>query len=384
MAETTGITWTDSTFNPWVGCTKVAPGCANCYAAADMDNRRHFAKWGPRGTRVRTSDANWAKPKKWNKEAQAAGVRRRVFCSSLADVFEDWQGLITDHSGRMLSVTDQEPGRHCPMVEGGLDAMEAWHRKSYEENGYRPTTMNDLRGDLFRLIDSTPWLDWQLLTKRPGNVPSLWPSRSDFEYIPEAGTLNEFNEFHRDNVHLGTSVSEQQSADENVPKLLLCAKLVDVLFISAEPLLGPIDLTCLQHDNTFEVNALTGAHGVTRPLQGAGPHINWVIIGGESGHDARPCRPQWIRSIATQCREAKVPYFVKQMGANVISRNDMIEDTFNNGSFGWPEPETEHDIHGYRENFQGADCRIILHDKKGGDPMEWPKDLRVRKFPSVT
>jgi protein gp37 len=80
MAETTGITWTDSTFNPWIGCTKIARGCAHCYAEADMDTRRGRVKWGPHGTRSRTSDAYWRQPLKWNREAAAAGVRRRVFC----------------------------------------------------------------------------------------------------------------------------------------------------------------------------------------------------------------------------------------------------------------------------------------------------------------
>lgn len=370
MGDVTKIQWTDATFNPWVGCTKVAPGCANCYAEADMDKRRHFAQWGPNGTRVRTSDANWKKPHKWNREAMATGVRRRVFCSSLADVFEDWKGPIVEHSGQMLTVSDQEPGRHCPMVEGGLSSMEPWQRRDYEKGGYRPTTMSDLRGDLFRLIDKTPWLDWQLLTKRPANIPEFWPARSDFEYIPEAGSLNEFNEYHRDNVWIGTSVSEQGTADENIPLLLHSARLARVLFVSAEPLLGPIDLRVLQHQGIYEVNALTGTHGVTRPLQGAGPAINWVIIGGESGADARKCMVEWGNSLQAQCQDAGVAVFRKQLGAVPYHGEEFPA---------WPEPAGLFDPR-TEPNGEGQ-YRIHLRDPKGGDCLEWPAEWRVRQLP---
>ena len=93
MAETTGISWTDSTFNPWIGCTKVSPGCDNCYAEALMDHRMHRVQWGPHGERSRTSKSNWAQPLRWEREHEAFfaehGRRRRVFCASLADVFDN-------------------------------------------------------------------------------------------------------------------------------------------------------------------------------------------------------------------------------------------------------------------------------------------------------
>ena len=85
MAETK-IEWADYTFNPWMGCTKVSPACAHCYAERDFDHRYGKVKWGPSGTRVLTSDANWKKPIKWNREAEKAGTRPRVFCASLAKV----------------------------------------------------------------------------------------------------------------------------------------------------------------------------------------------------------------------------------------------------------------------------------------------------------
>ena len=124
MGENSKIEWTEHTFNPWVGCQKVSPGCDHCYAEAMMDHRFGRVKWGPKGERIRTSDANWCKPRQWAKAAN--GSRPRVFCASLADIFDN-----------------QVP------VE--------W------------------RTDLFNLIAATPELDWLLLTKRPENFARMFP-----------------------------------------------------------------------------------------------------------------------------------------------------------------------------------------------------------------
>lgn len=136
MGDVTKIQWTDATFNPWVGCTKVAPGCANCYAEADMDKRRHFANWGPSGTRVRTSASNWKKPLSWNREAEKQSVRYRAFCASLADVFEEWNGQPQLANGQWL-IKRREFGRVKELIgcnlRGGNDAA----------------TLDDLRRELF-------------------------------------------------------------------------------------------------------------------------------------------------------------------------------------------------------------------------------------------
>ena len=125
MGENSKIQWTDHTFNPWIGCQKVSPGCTNCYAEAlDERWRPGRTRWGPKSERTRTSPANWRRVLQWDREAKAAGERARVFCASLADVFEDRAEL-------------------------------------------RPW-----RADLFKLIDATQHLDWLLLTKRP--EPKSW------------------------------------------------------------------------------------------------------------------------------------------------------------------------------------------------------------------
>jgi protein gp37 len=125
MGENSKIEWTDHTFNPWIGCQKVSPGCDHCYAEAMMDHRYGRVQWGPHGERKRTSAANWRKPRQWAKAAN--GKRPRVFCASLADVFDN-----------------QVPGE--------------W------------------RSDLFDLIAATPELDWLLLTKRPENLVRMFPT----------------------------------------------------------------------------------------------------------------------------------------------------------------------------------------------------------------
>lgn len=155
MGENSKIEWTDHTFNPWVGCTKVSPACDNCYAEGWAKRTGQADLWN--GERRRTTAANWRKPLKWDDAAKAEGVRRRVFCASLADVFDN-----------------QVP--------------EAW------------------RDDLWRLIDLTPNLDWLLLTKRPQNIAKM---------LPEAWEPNGWR-----NVWLGTTVESQAEAARRIPVLL--------------------------------------------------------------------------------------------------------------------------------------------------------------------
>ena len=319
MGDITKIQWCDATFNPWIGCAKVAPGCEHCYAEADMDKRRGRVKWGVNGTRSVTSTAYWRKPLKWEREAKAAGVRRRVFCVSLGDVFED------------------------------REELKLWRER------------------LFDLIDETPNLDWLLLTKRPENILRMWPltpgmppTLVEFDQSGKATGYKQWDRatqlMHRPNVWLGTSISDQATADKAIPKLLKCRDLAPVLFLSAEPLLGPIDLTGELVSSDGFVSAL--ADGPIHVSDG-GRGIDWIIVGGESGPNARPCHMEWIRSLVDQCRAIGHPCFVKQLGANA-----------------WLDSIA----------FDAADpgARLTLTDKKGGDPAEWPEDLRVREFPKVT
>lgn len=259
MSENTKIEWCDHTFNPWEGCQKVGPGCDHCYAEAR--NARfsggHAANWGPGAPRRRTSAANWKKPLAWN-AAHAEffakhGRRQRVFCASLADVFDN-------------AVAPQ------------------W------------------RDDLFRLIEATPNLDWLLLTKRIGNVPNMLPLPFDFDR-------------HFPNVWIGATVVSQQEADRDIPKLL--AVPAARRFLSMEPLLGPVDLTRIDIDGHSEIYPLAGTDGCEdddgNPAP-AIPGLDWVIVGGESGPGARPMHPDWARSLRDQCQAAGVSFLFKQWG----------------------------------------------------------------------
>lgn len=183
MGEVTAISWCDHTFNPWIGCTKVSPACDGCYAENLMDTRYGRVQWGApgkgAGTRSRTSAGNWHQPIRWNKKAAAEGTRPFVFCSSLADVFDN-----------------QVP--------------TAW------------------RTDLFELIYATPSLVWLLLTKRPQNIVRQYGAAFDRSWPRNAA--------------IGTTVEDQTRFDANVPALREAREDLSpaFAFLSCEPLLGPL------------------------------------------------------------------------------------------------------------------------------------------------
>ncbi len=276
MAENTAIEWTDHTFNPWEGCQKVGPGCDHCYA--ETRNARYAPKgvegapnWGPGAPRRRTSISNWNKPLRWQREAAAFyaqhGRRQRVFCASLADVFDN-----------------------------AVDP--AW------------------RQDLFTLIADTPDLDWLLLTKRIGNVANMLPVPFDFAA-------------HYPNVWLGATIVNQAEADRDIPKLL--AIRAAVRFLSMEPLLGPVDLRkiVLRRDGQHPTTLSNRLGDYIQPLSGNfrdSPRIHWVIVGGESGPGARPMHPDWARSIRDQCAAAGVAFLFKQWGDHSLDYDRDRDD----------------------------------------------------------
>jgi len=272
MSTETGIGWTDSTFNPWMGCTAVSPACDHCYAQTLVEGRFKRAEWGPGKPRVRTSAANWKLPLQWEREHEAFfrehGRNRRVFCASLADVFDN-----------------EVPGE--------------W------------------RSDLFNLIADTPHLTWQLLTKRIGNAHKMLDA-----WAASDGNIGQrWTGF--PNLWLGITVCNQQEADRDIPKLL--AVPAAKRFLSIEPMLGAIDLerdsiVCSPCPRCADKPAdpYTGAVENCRWCEWTGKSdewaIDWVIAGGESGPHARPSHPDWFRSLRDQCASAGVPFFFKQWG----------------------------------------------------------------------
>ncbi len=267
MGENSKIAWTHHTFNAWTGCTEDGPECDHCYARElAKRNPKTLGVWGPMGTRVVTSDSYWRQPLKWNRDAEAAGERRRVFCSSLSDVAEEY---------------DTMPA----------DSVQAVMRA---------------RVKLGRLIVDTPWLDWLLLTKRPANLlrvaGEMWPWLVPFGPLP-------------DNVWVGTSAGNQHQVARRVWPLMNIGRRASVLFVSIEPLLGPIDL------DRAEL-LLKG----WRDIITMGCYLDWVIVGGESGGGHRPMDPEWLATIAGQCAYSKVPLFVKQDSGHFPGGQGRIPD----------------------------------------------------------
>lgn len=361
MADKSAIEWTDATFNGWIGCTKVSPACDNCYASVSTPARSLGIIWGAGAPRRRTSSANWHLPMKWNElagkgqfvqcgacglrefrkwdkavppgglaccstpectalpESESAPVRPRVFCSSLADVFDN-------------------------------EVDPQW------------------RTDLFDLIRATPNLDWLLLTKRIGNaknmlgasIERLWP----------------------DNVWIGATICNQAEADRDIPKLL--AIPARVRFLSIEPLLGPIELPRV--DFHCDVCGGTGILGrfptgnCTRCTRGSIPSIStdpkygtpstpmrsidWVIVGGESGPNARPMHPEWVTALRDQCAEAGVPFLFKQWG-EWVPRSSCYHTFADGKSCGDYDPTCER-WPVIRLTYLGHDGRQLGSDTSGG------------------
>lgn len=268
MSENSRIEWTDHTFNPWWGCAKVSPACDNCYA--ERDSKRFSGDqvlWGVHAARREFGDKHWIDPVKWDAKAKADGVRRRVFCASMADVFD----------------------KNSP-----LGARER----------------------LWELIEETPNLDWLLLTKRIGNVTDMIPARW-VHILPS-------------NIWLGISVVNQEEANRDIPKLLQVRAAVRFLSmepllgkVEIQRYLGE-QWRCTDCGGIFKRNQCSRRRGILEcphcwPMNSIvgtlkNASLEWVIVGGESGPHARPMHPEWARSLRDQCAAAGVPFLFKQWG----------------------------------------------------------------------
>jgi protein gp37 len=262
MADETGISWAHSTLNYWIGCTNVSPACDRCYAERDQDKRFHRVVWGPHGARQATK--TWQQAYKWQREAPAFfakhGEKRRVFVNSLSD-FGD------NHP------TIKQEWQDCPDV-------------------------------IFMILTKRP----QNLLK-PGYLPADWSA----ENYP--------------NVWIGTTTENQEEADRRIPHLLKIDAAIR--FLSCGPLLGPLDLysrifvekECPNWEmdgSTPPICPETGAQECCRDCDFTGfvseSAVHLVIVEGESGPDARPTHPDWVRSIRDQCKAAGTVFHFKQWG----------------------------------------------------------------------
>lgn len=316
MAGQSKIEWTDATWNPIRGCSRVSEGCRNCYAEGMAARFSKPGQWGHglatyvtrpdgkrearwTGTMVQAPEATLTAPLRWK-------APRRIFVNSTSDLFhEDVPDAWIDRVFAVMAL--------CP-------------QHTFQVLTKRPERMR-------AYFAAGPWLRWLELMK------PLWHGRLASE-VAENGALP--------NVWLGTSVEDQASADARIPHLLETPAAIR--FISAEPLLGPVDLTRLGIDSDSEMHALTPIpwaeevanwgddpetiegwldwYGLSEvPTSGnMHPTLDWVIVGGESGAGARPMHPDWARDLRDQCASADVPFFFKQWGGHTVVYDRDVED----------------------------------------------------------
>ena len=371
MAETS-IEWAGKVWNPLRGCSRKSSGCEKCYAervahrfsgpGQPYEGLTRLTKKGPVWTgEVRTVPENLSEPLRWRKPA-------KIFVNSMSDLFhEDVPfefiaavfGVMAAAREHTFQVLTKRPERMPLFFEWltGEGALGYTWQTLYGYARAAGVPKKLLRGRM-----GSPW---------PWPLPNVW---------------------------LGTSCEDQATADARIPELLRCPAAVR--WVSAEPLLGPIDFgewiqpwTCC--DNHYERRVIVKGDLAECPECGSGDYAitawgdaqrdrwesgerystpegdldvagewvgpHWIVVGGESGHGARPCDLAWIGSIVEQCEAANVACFVKQLGS----------------------APTAGRIHGGGYPSTVTPLRVKLKNKKGGDPAEWPADLRVRQYPEA-
>lgn len=385
MSEGTKIQWCDDTHNFWQGCTKVSPGCANCYAEARDQRFSGGAHWGKGAPRVRSKD--FEAPLRWNEKPEVCdrcGVARALehaFAETVLGPCDKCGKGATFHRRRVFSLS----------LGDWLD----------EEIPI------EWLADMLDVIRQCPNLDFLLLTKRPENWFHRLQAARDWavEKFTEADTPLKSDD---DNDHLwcwlegwlcarfdsckfeipanvwiGVTIENQEYADKRIPELLKIPAVCR--FVSYEPALGPVDfgfkgeesLECSEcnwqgteddakqdgdESDTWYLCPSCGAECAHTPMGEYTRGIDWIIVGGESGSKARPFNIECARSTKAQCQASGIACFVKQIGAHpceelVYTPSDSMV----------PEIATQW------KSFK---------DKKGGDMAEWPSDLRVREFPT--
>jgi protein gp37 len=320
MPARTPIQWTDATWNPIRGCSRVSDGFRYCYAEAVAARfsgagqayeglARRRSNGEPQWTgEVRVIDEHMLDPIRWRRP-------RRIFVNSMSDLFHE---KLSDDS-----------------VDAVFAVMALAQRHTFQILTKRPARM----------------LDYLTTPGRAGAIVGEMANREMPGFIAPDVLADDY--WPLPNIWLGVSVENQTAADERIP--LLVETPAAVRFLSCEPLLGPIDFYACgsrgaEDGDPFSFSALTGTDGVDPPI----PGIDWVIVGGESGPHARRLDLAWIRSIVHACKRSSVSVFVKQLGRHPVE--------LERGVVTWPE--------------------IELRDSHGGDMEEWPEDLRVREFPA--
>jgi protein gp37 len=252
MGKNSRIEWTDATWNPVMGCTPVSEACENCYALSMIERFAGRKGYPQSADTVQLFPDRLDWPRRWTEP-------RRIFVCSMSDMFH-------------------------------------------------PAVPFTLVREIWRVMASERRHTFMILTKRPELMLAFtqWMAGSDDISIAEWPR----------NVWLGVTAENQARADERIPILLRIPAAVR--FVSIEPMLGPVDLRDVRLNKETYVNALTGRQRYAGAISGSssstGVHLDWVIVGGETGAGSRPMRPDWARLVRNQCRSDRVPFFFKQWG----------------------------------------------------------------------
>lgn len=292
MSDRTSIEWTDATWNTIGGCTRVDEGCRNCYAEVMAARFNGPGQWGEGLAQIVTAggvkDHRWTGQVRFNDKALNAPLRwkrpRRIFVNSTADTFHE--SVPDEWIDRIFAVMALCPQHQFQVLTKRPERARAYFQETTGWRARVANLLNDLKPS--PLWNGNVYQGWQDLHGRPDGLPNVW---------------------------LGTSISDQASADARIPQLLACPAAVR--FISAEPLLGPVDLTDLSRPmgaGTHHYSALECDVDVEDDADFHGACLNWVIVGGESGPGARPMHPDWALSLRDQCQAASVAFFFKQWG----------------------------------------------------------------------
>lgn len=331
MGGKSNIEWTERTWNPIVGCSIVSPGCTKCYAMK-MAARIEAMNAGERAKGKPTHAPHYD------------GTTKKVNGHAV------WTGKLAPAPDSIL----MEPLRRKKPTMWFVNSMsDLFHEAVTDEQIDR----------VFAVMALCPQHTFQVLTKRAERMRNYFLKKRRMCWIPPSlDILKAFPERDAEiedgpalsNVWLGVSCERQKEADERIPLLLQTPAAVR--FISAEPLLGPIDFTPKADSGYQRLSEWYGPNGFdetgSQPrrerMAGYFPRIDWIIVGGESGPGARPFDIDWARSILRQCEVAGVRAFMKQLGSNPYS--------------------DERPMHGQPRG-------------KYDDPARWPPELRVRQFP---
>lgn len=314
------IEWTGHTWNPIVGCSLASPGCTNCYAMKMAARLEIMGGHGMRGlehyrgsTKKTMAGPVWTGKVAFSESALSAPMTRGVptlyFVNSMSDLFhedvpDEWILKVLD----VVRSTGHDGGSNCGRIRS--NGKEGQHT-------------------------------YQVLTKRPARMRDVMSRLAwDGETLHLRSDASRARVILR-NLWLGVSCEDQRRADERIPDLL--ATPAAVRFVSAEPLLGPIDFASI-------------------PKEGA--RLDWIIVGGESGPGSRPMQREWADSIVDQCKAAGIAVFVKQLGAAYSDEKNGVAGA------ALKVPKSAADLISRR-----------LKNRKGADMTEWPESLRVREMP---